>query len=393
MKLPCELVQDLIPLYEDNACSQSSRGAVEAHLQTCEECRGLVRGVQLLPELEIELASEEKAAARSLRKIRRRWVASVLAVLVALPLLAVTVLLTVGQVKGEGICFTNLDDISLATRFVRTVCAGDYEKATQYLDHTVDYASVQEVLSLTPEDYIPEVKEVVIGSESWLVSEDVAQRYLYSVEDALQTWGYLLFNGIDLVLIPVEVWEAYASQDPLAMTVKNGIYSLEDGKRFRQIQTQWGDFLVTEDTWSRLQLTDMEQWCYALDMMPRTMYFDLLDETEVYAQQQWQSGQDWNAWAKDMTIGEYTACRNRKFVAAMTACADMGITLEYRGIGNIYNIDGEWTVYVEVTASYGSESRVIALGVHGSGGQVNIGSSYHWDRSTPWMEKLMEAVS
>lgn len=38
MKLTCEIVQDLLPLYCDGVCSQDSKQAVEAHLQDCEKC-------------------------------------------------------------------------------------------------------------------------------------------------------------------------------------------------------------------------------------------------------------------------------------------------------------------------------------------------------------------
>lgn len=35
----CDVVQDLLPLYYDDACSDSSRELVEAHLEDCEKCR------------------------------------------------------------------------------------------------------------------------------------------------------------------------------------------------------------------------------------------------------------------------------------------------------------------------------------------------------------------
>ena len=35
----CDVVQDLLPLYYDDACSASSRELVEAHLEDCEKCR------------------------------------------------------------------------------------------------------------------------------------------------------------------------------------------------------------------------------------------------------------------------------------------------------------------------------------------------------------------
>ena len=38
MNKQCEIVQDLLPLYVDNVCSQSSAQLVEEHLPECAEC-------------------------------------------------------------------------------------------------------------------------------------------------------------------------------------------------------------------------------------------------------------------------------------------------------------------------------------------------------------------
>lgn len=39
MKLSCDTIRDLLPLYKDNVCSDSSKDLVEEHLTSCEECR------------------------------------------------------------------------------------------------------------------------------------------------------------------------------------------------------------------------------------------------------------------------------------------------------------------------------------------------------------------
>ncbi len=39
MKLKCEVISDLIPLYYDGVCSQESRKLVEEHLLECSDCR------------------------------------------------------------------------------------------------------------------------------------------------------------------------------------------------------------------------------------------------------------------------------------------------------------------------------------------------------------------
>lgn len=46
MKLSCEIIQDLLPLYVDNACSPDSRKAVEAHLNQCPACNRNLQAIQ-----------------------------------------------------------------------------------------------------------------------------------------------------------------------------------------------------------------------------------------------------------------------------------------------------------------------------------------------------------
>lgn len=59
MKLPCEVVQDLLPLYHDGVCSAESSACVKEHLDGCEKCRELLTGIAAeikVPELEVEKA-------------------------------------------------------------------------------------------------------------------------------------------------------------------------------------------------------------------------------------------------------------------------------------------------------------------------------------------------
>ena len=132
MKLSCDIVQDLLPLYEDDLCSQTTREAVEAHLRECETCGKQHTAVQELtePEVEVKPKQEKKAAAKSFKKIRNRWIASIVVILLLIPVLY----LGVGQVRGVGPSFSNLRQIYLGNRFMHYMEAGDYEKAFEYLD-------------------------------------------------------------------------------------------------------------------------------------------------------------------------------------------------------------------------------------------------------------------
>ena len=39
MKTPCNVIRDLLPLYQDSVCSSESRQLVEAHMEECPQCR------------------------------------------------------------------------------------------------------------------------------------------------------------------------------------------------------------------------------------------------------------------------------------------------------------------------------------------------------------------
>ena len=51
MKMECEVIRDLLPLYADEACSELSRRLVNEHLLDCADCRDMLQRIR---ENEIE---------------------------------------------------------------------------------------------------------------------------------------------------------------------------------------------------------------------------------------------------------------------------------------------------------------------------------------------------
>ena len=49
MKIDCDIIRDLLPLYADSACSGRSREMVEEHLAECPACGDLLRRLRGLP--------------------------------------------------------------------------------------------------------------------------------------------------------------------------------------------------------------------------------------------------------------------------------------------------------------------------------------------------------
>ena len=69
MKLPCEMIQDLLPLYHDGVCSQVSKTLVEEHLKECPDCAGAMEVLKS----DLQMPKLEADETKSLKTIKRRW--------------------------------------------------------------------------------------------------------------------------------------------------------------------------------------------------------------------------------------------------------------------------------------------------------------------------------
>lgn len=73
-KIPCNIIRDLMVLYEDNVCSEESRQMVEEHIAECEECRELYQTARAkLPDISLSGDGKNgRDGADELREIARR---------------------------------------------------------------------------------------------------------------------------------------------------------------------------------------------------------------------------------------------------------------------------------------------------------------------------------
>ena len=77
-KIECYIVQDLLPLYIDHACSKQTTEDIEGHLQSCESCK------KLYEEMSSDICSALQTPEFDSRKIFRHAKKSVLAIILAL---------------------------------------------------------------------------------------------------------------------------------------------------------------------------------------------------------------------------------------------------------------------------------------------------------------------
>lgn len=89
MKYDCDLIQDIMPLYKDNALSDKSKEIVDEHLSECAECNSLYK---ISYSDEFSSSSQENTAnsvnvkkySKKIKKLRIVIVSAVLAVLLTL---------------------------------------------------------------------------------------------------------------------------------------------------------------------------------------------------------------------------------------------------------------------------------------------------------------------
>lgn len=134
MKQTCNIIQDLLPLYADNCCSEDSRRLVEEHLAQCESCREIHRAMTgVVPDPDPVEPPQARDLKQGLKKLRRRLLSTVL----ALTLLLGCCSLGWKQIRGTGIHLTNLNEYRICTAFLRELEAGDLEEAYSYFDMDV----------------------------------------------------------------------------------------------------------------------------------------------------------------------------------------------------------------------------------------------------------------
>lgn len=71
MKISCEIIRDLLPLYHDGVCSMESRGLVEEHLAECESCTSELLAMDTV--LPINNEESQWDDAKSVIQLSKKW--------------------------------------------------------------------------------------------------------------------------------------------------------------------------------------------------------------------------------------------------------------------------------------------------------------------------------
>lgn len=310
MKTPCGIIQDLLPLYADGICTPESRQAVEEHLGECPVCRSHFEQLSTpLPVPETpEVPEEGRQFRKGLKKLRRRWAASLIAALLIVPLL----LMSVAQVRGDGVCFTNLGQIVRGYQMLALLRDGEYGKAFDRLDMEQKWADLTEYeTDVSLEEYEP----LVIDGETWMFAPDALRLFFESPPETLKGEAALDFwetvyqhtqsNGA-VWLMPEEAYETLTAQGRLMLLPERAepvLLELPDGSRYR-MGTFSGDMELGEDLYA---------YCYDCPCVPQAAW-------TVMARRQAQDRADFEVRAArylDLGYDAWLAQSRTEFIAAM----------------------------------------------------------------------------
>lgn len=365
MKMNCEIVQDLLVLYDENMCSPASREAVERHLAECPDCRKLrnLTEAVTIPEVPAESSPEDRAAVKTIRRMRRKWLTSLIAVLLLIPLL----MLSFNQIVGMNVCFTNLDEIMAAYRFVELLEAGDVETAAEMVDFSAVYQEARFWLDMGPEQFGHsdgfqrfQVGDVVVYASRVY---DEQFRDLVSAQGE-NVWLYLAQNGSGGVPIPEAGWNKVLEDDPSLFQRQGDRFLGSDGKCFYEVKTVWGTLYMDEITWEAWkpisQWTDAtsqaKQFVERMRLIPGNLFEPVREEIDREAMDAYEELQAAYGAAEGLSEAEFQVRMTQRYTQRLQAYLDQGYGVENPGYVFSRAMDGGWlvTLNLEVFAPEGT---------------------------------------
>ncbi len=219
MKISCKVIEDILPLYVDECCSEDTKLLLEDHLLECKACKEklekLRQPIFLSQEPNLSEKTYAKHAKRAFRKVRRRLIAPILIILI---LLIPLTWLGVNEVKGDGISYSNLVYVLRGNALLQALKNNNYEKAFSYLNLEALYEWETEFQDT---DMDLEYKQVKVGEGNFYVDEETYNNeykfYLTDKDEAVfwqsiyQKKDFMIpVHKVDLYLNDLEPFEEHS---------------------------------------------------------------------------------------------------------------------------------------------------------------------------------------
>ena len=380
MKLDCELIQDLLPLYAEGLCSPASRRAVEEHLRCCENCRRLTAPLPI--EEPGDTPNADRAVKKGIKKVRRRWLSSLIAAVLVVPLL----LLSFNQYRGWGLCFTNLDDIYTAWRFVHALEAQDWEKAARMHDFSRDYDSILEALEMDVSDWGTTFTPIDLAGHAYMAKPRLSLSN--TVPETLGELYGFMYNREGTAMLPLPLWEQLMAIDPAAFSREGQEYWL-NGERYGRITTPWGDFVVS----GGLSFDTAYEYASHFDLIPAEVYTAAKPALEEEARQLYTATHADIGWVAELTEEEFTREMIRRYTADLRSLENT-VSFDctgYRSIRRYCDDRDAWRVTFAVTVTQNGRSADVELQISVKDGKIEVAGISH-EPGIQWLDAIDRAL-
>ena len=380
MKLDCELIQDLLPLYEEGLCSAASRRAVEAHLLECEHCRRLTAPLPI--ETPEELPGADRAVKKGIKSVRRRWLSSLIAAVLVVPLL----LLSFNQYRGYGLCFTNFDDVATAWQFLHALETEDWEKAAEMHDFSRDYDSILEALGMDESEWGSHFTPIDLAGHDYMASSWLSQNDLVP-KNIGDLYGFL-YNRTGTAMVPLALWEKLMTMDPDAFSQNGWEYWL-NGERYGKITTPWGDFVVSEGR----GFDTAYGYASYFDLIPAEVYAEAKPALEEEAWQLYTVTHADIGWVADLTEEEFTREMIRRYTGELRALEN-AVSFDctgYRSIRRYCDDRDAWRVIFAVTVTQNGRSADVELQISVKDSKIEAAGISH-EPGIQWLDAIDRAL-
>ena len=368
MNQKCEIVRDLLWMYEEGECSEGSRHYVEEHLRECEECRKYRESLQIPePDVIADAEKEPQILKKSFRKIRRRWLVSLVIVAMLLPMLGLGKM-TYNEVMKQGVCFSNLTSVYQCSKLTRYLEKGDFDKAVQMMDFSEDYAEILEAEATLEETYYDKEIIVTIPDEgTYAVKPEFAERNgitedgeFLDAYDPVIFWYGVMYNEYSELLIPAAIWESLVDEYIVQsyMGILDGYIptlilgeATEWDKEYFKIETPWGAFYTDNADLSAEEIT-AKDLVYNSGIVSIAIYEAARDDIMAEKDADIESFYEYYAEELAMTEAEYIEMRREECIKALESEWSQGHRIQQYSLGHVYCHEKQrWSVNFNVTVT------------------------------------------
>ena len=278
-------------------------------------------------------------------------------------------LLGFNQYRGSGLCFTNLDDVYTAWRFLHALETKDWEKAAGMHDFATDYDHILEALALEPADWGHHFTPFDLAGHDYM-----AKPYLSLNDTIPETIGDLygfLYNRAGSAMMPLDLWEQLMAIDPAAFSQDGWQYWL-NGELYGRITTPWGEYVVTQ---GRCFDTAFD-YATGFDLIPAEIYAEAKPAIDQEAQQLYMATHIDIGWVAELTEEEFTREMIRRYTKDLRNLEET-VSFDctgYRSISRYSDDPNAWRVIFTVTVTQNGQAVDTELQISVTDGKVEVAS-------------------